>query len=108
MVYAQPRICNVEWDTQTSVGFWYTNGSPNLGQTTRPSDSQQKKRTYQIVYVDVSADHRVALKESEMKDKYLCLARELKKLWNMKVTVIVIVISALGIITKGLFQELVD
>ena len=34
------------------------------------------------------------LKESEKKDKYIDLARELKKLWNVKVTVIPIVIGA--------------
>ena len=43
-----------------------------------------------------------------MKDKYLDLARELKKLWNMKVTVIPIVIGALGTITKGLVMGLGD
>ena len=32
------------------------------------------------------------------------LARELKKLWNMKVTIIPIVISAFGTVTKGLFK----
>ena len=32
----------------------------------------------------VLADHRIKLKESEKKNKYLNLARELKKLWNMK------------------------
>ena len=35
----------------------------------------------------VPADHRINLKEREKKDKYLDLARELKKLWNMKVTI---------------------
>ena len=35
------------------------------------------------------------------RDKYIDLARELKKLWNMKVTVIPIVIGALGTIPKG-------
>ena len=50
----------------------------------------------------VPADHRVKLKENEKKDKYLDLAKELKKLWNMKVTVIPIVIGALGTVTKGL------
>ena len=46
------------------------------------------------------ADHRINLKESEKKHKYLDLARELKKLWNMKVTIVPLVISALGTITK--------
>ena len=27
-----------EWDAQTSLIFWVTNKSPNLGQTTRPTD----------------------------------------------------------------------
>ena len=51
-----------------------------------------------------TADHRVKLKESEKIDKHLDLARELKKLWKMKVTVITIVIGVLGIVTKGLVQ----
>ena len=48
------------------------------------------------------------LKESEKKDKCLDLARELKKLWNMKVTIVPIVIGALGTITKGLLKGLAD
>ena len=34
----------------------------------------------------IPANHRVKLKESEKKDKYLDLTRELKKMRNMKVT----------------------
>ena len=56
----------------------------------------------------VSTDHRIKLKESEKKDKYLDLARELKKLWNMKVAIIPIVIGAFGTITKGLLKGLED
>ena len=43
-----------------------------------------------------------------MKDKYQDLARELKKLWNLKVTVIPIVIGAVGTATKGLVKGLED
>ena len=39
----------------------------------------QKKRTCKIVDFAVQADHRIKLKECEKKDKYLDLARELKK-----------------------------
>ena len=49
-------------------------------------------------------DHRINLKESEKKDKYLDLTRELKKLWNRKVTIVPIVIGTLGTITKGLLK----
>ena len=75
---------------------------------TRPSDSQQKKRTGRIVDFDVPADHRVKLKKNEKKDKFLDLARKLKKLWNVKVTVIPIVFGALDIVIKGLVQGLED
>ena len=56
----------------------------------------------------IPADHRVKLKESKKRDKYLNLARELKKLWNIKVTVIPIVIGMLNTVTKGLVQGLED
>ena len=64
--------------------------------------ANKTKRTYQIVDFAILADHRVKLKESEKRDKYLDLAREVKKTWNMKVIVIPIVIGALGAILKGL------
>ena len=54
----------------------------------------------------VPADHRVKLKEREKKDKYLDLARELKKLCNRKVMFIPIIISALGTVTEGLSKGL--
>ena len=41
-------------------------------------------------------------------NKYLDLARKLKKLWNMKETVILIVINALDTVTKRLIQGLED
>ena len=56
----------------------------------------------------VKVDHRVTLKESEKRDKYQDPAREPKRLWNMKVTVIPVVIGALGTITKGLVLGLED
>ena len=61
---------------------------------------QQKKRNCKIVDFAIPADHRIKLKESEKKDKYLDLARESKNLWNMRVTVIPIVIGAFGTVTK--------
>ena len=54
----------------------------------------------------VPIDHQVKSKKNEKRDKYLDFARELKKLWTMNVTVIPIVIGALGAVTKGLVQGL--
>ena len=56
----------------------------------------------------VPADHRIKLKECEKKYNYLDLARELKKLWNMQVSIIPIVIGAFGTVTKGLLKGLED
>ena len=39
---------------------------------------------------------------------YLDLPRELKKLWNMKVTIIPIAIGTFGTVTKGLLKGLED
>ena len=68
----------------------------------------KKNWTCKIVDFAVPADHRIKQKEYEKKDKYLDLARELKKLWNMQVTIIPIVIGAFGTITKGLLKGLED
>ena len=48
------------------------------------------------------------LKEWENRDRYLDHARKLKKLWNMKVTIIAIVIGAVSTVIKGLVQGLAD
>ena len=68
----------------------------------------KKKRTCKFVDFAVPADHRIKLKVREKKDKYLDLARELKELWNMQVTITPIVIDAFGTVTKGLLKELED
>ena len=60
------------------------------------NNNNNKKRICRIVDFSVPADHRVKLKEGEKKDMYLDYARESKKLWNKKVTLIPIVIGALG------------
>ena len=92
------------------MGLWHRHGSPNLGQKTRPNNNQQKKKKKirKIVDFAVPADHRIKLKECEKKDKYLDLARELKIPWNMKVTIVPIVIGAFGTVTKGLLKDLED
>ena len=45
------------------------------------------------------------MKEIKMIDRYLDLARELKRLWNVRVTVILAVVDAIGTITRGLERK---
>ena len=69
---------------------------------------QQQKRTCRIVDFANPADYWVTFKKSEKKDKYLHPVRELKKLWNMKVTIILILIGARDTITRGLVKGMED
>ena len=65
------------WDFNIQTDHRISARRPDLITTT--TTNKQKKRTCKIVDSSVPADHRVKLKESEKKDIYLDLARELKK-----------------------------
>ena len=80
--------------------FYYNNNNNN--------NQQKKRKSAKLSTLLSPADHRIKLKECEKRDKYLDLVRELKKLWNMKVTIITIAIGAFGTVTKGLFKGLED
>ena len=112
MVYAQPSNCPGDWNAQTPMGLWHTNGSPNIGEKTRPNNNQPKKkkkeRNFHRVDFVLPADHIIKLKKREKKNNYLDLASEMKTLWNVKVTIIPSVISAFGAVTKGLLKGLED
>ena len=59
-----------------------------------------------MLIFSVPKDHIMKIKENKKREKYLDLARELKILLNMKVTVMPIVIGELGMIPKGLVRGL--
>ena len=68
-----------------------------------------KKIFYHIVEFFVPADHSVKIQESEKIYKYLDLVIDLKnKTWNLQVTVIPVVVDALGTFIKGLERVLED
>ena len=84
----------IQWDFDIQTDYLISARRPYL------ITINKKKRTCKIVDLASPFDHRVKLKENEKKDKYLDLARELKNLWNMKVTIIPVVIGALGTVIK--------
>ena len=92
----------LQWDFNVETDHLIAARRPDL------TIINKKKRTCKIVDFAVPADDRIKLKEREKKDKYLDLARELKKLWNMQVAIIPIVIGAFGTVTKGLLKGLED
>ena len=114
MIYVPPRICPGEWDTQNSLRFWDTNGLPDLGKTTKPSNSEKKppKKPTKNLPKNEFYSSGWPLRKTERKAKReistLILLEKWKKLWNMKVIVIAIVIGALGTVIKGLVQGLPD
>ena len=57
----------------------------------------------------ISGEYTEKIKESEKGDKYVDLIKELKKkLWNMKVAVMLIVVGALGTILNRLLKGVED
>ena len=85
------------WDFEVQTDHLIPARRPDLELINK---KKKKKKTCQLVDFAVPADHRVKLKENEKMDKYLDLVIELKKLWNMKVHVIPIVVGALGTVPK--------
>ena len=73
----------------------------------RPDLELKKNRIRRLVDFAAPAENKVEIKESEKINKYLDLARELRKLWKMKVTLIRTVVRALVVtVPKGLKKGL--
>ena len=68
--------------------------------------NEQGKRTSCLVDFAILVDHSVKMKESKKIKKYLDLARELDKMWNMRVVVIPIIVNVLRMVSKGLERGL--
>ena len=66
------KMQKILWDSETQTDH------QNLSQTIKSCHSHNKRTTCRIDNFAVSADHRVKLKESEKRDKYQDIARELK------------------------------
>ena len=65
----------------------------------------KKKRIFRLAYFDVLADSIVKIKESEKIYKYLDITTEL---WNFRVTLILMVDSALKTVSQGLEKRQED
>ena len=70
--------------------------------------TNNKKRYFGTLSTLLSQLTTEKMKECEKKNKYFDLAKGLKKLWNMKVTIIRILIGAFGTVTIGFLKELED
>ena len=82
--------CKILWD--------FTIQTDRMIGARRPDITIVNKETRECQLIDIACpgDNKVAEKEDEKIDKYRDLAREVSKLWNVKVAIIPVVIGALG------------
>ena len=104
MVYAQPTAVlendthKLLWDLDILTGHLISARRPDL------IIINKKKKLAKLWTLLSRLTTEYKLKNCEKKDKYLDLARKMKKLWNMKVTIIPSVIGAFRTVAKGLLK----
>ena len=65
-----------------------------------------KEKTCTLIDVAIPADRNVVQKEVEKKLKYKSLCIEIQRLWNLKCTIIPVVIGVNGIVTRSVRKNL--
>jgi len=66
----------------------------------------KKEKTCTLIDVVIPADRNVVEKEAEKKLKYKILCIEIQRMWNLKCTIVPIIIGATGIVTRSLRKNL--
>jgi len=66
----------------------------------------KKETTCTLIDVAIPADRNVVQKEAEKKLKYKNLCIEIQRMWNLKCTVVPVIIGATGIVTRSLKKNL--
>ena len=94
------NIHKLVWDIGIQTDHLISTRRPDLKINNEKKKEKKEKRICKILDIAAPADHRIKLKECEKKDKYLDFVRILKKLWNMKVTIVPTVIGAFGTVIK--------
>ena len=75
----------------------------------RPEQVITKNNTKEnLLYCEVPLHHKWKIKENEKSDRFFDLARKPKKLWKMRVSVVPIMIDALGMHSKRLVRGTVS
>jgi hypothetical protein len=67
-------------------------------------NKKQKKCT--LIDVAIPADRNVVQKEAEKRLKHKILCIEIQRMWNLKCTIIPVIIGATGIVTRSLRKNL--
>ena len=92
--------CKILWDFTIQTDHFITARRPDM------IFIDEKHHECQIVVFAIPYDTRVDDKEVENIEEYLDLARELKKVWNIRVIVVPLVAGAMGTPAKELERRL--
>jgi len=68
----------------------------------------KKDKTCTLIDVALPAERNVVQKEEEKLLKYKCLCIEIKRMWDLKCTFVLVIIGATGIVTRSLRRNLDD
>ena len=66
----------------------------------------KKEKTCTLIDVAIPADRNVVQKKAEKKLKYKSLCIDIKRTWNLKCTIVPVIIEATGIVTRSLKKKL--
>jgi len=61
----------------------------------------KNKKICTLIDVAIPADRNIVQKEAEKKLKYRSLCIEIQRMWNLKCTIVPVIIGATGIITRS-------
>ena len=62
----------------------------------------KKEKICTLIDVAIPADRNVVQKEAEKKLKYMSLCTEIQRMWNLKCTIVPVIIGATGIVIRSL------
>jgi hypothetical protein len=87
---------------------FHSQSPPHNNNNNRPDIiiKNKKEKTCTLLDVAIPADRNVVQKEAEKKLKYKSLCIEIQRMWNLKCTIIPIIIGATGIVTRSLRKNL--
>ena len=108
MVYTQPNTCPRKKTRINSYGTLTYKSSPNPEQKTRSDNNQPKKKKENLQNCRLCYPGKPQKKSGRMLKEGWVRCLRIENLWNMKVTIVLIVIGAFGTITKGILKGLED
>jgi hypothetical protein len=103
--YAQASVreegdVTVLWNQAVHTDREVTANRPNI------TIKNKKEKTCALIDVAIPADRNAVQKEVEKKLKYKSLCIEMQRMWNLKCTIVPVIIGATGIVTRSLRKNL--